>query len=72
MKSSRLRNFFVTDGDDGRHGGVLALVENLKVVNARFKTLYNERFNRDFAMEIEFKITESGKISIKQARPYVN
>lgn len=51
---------------------VLDLVENLKVVNARFKTLYNERFNRDFAMEIEFKITESGKISIKQARPYVN
>ncbi|MDB4772334.1 PEP/pyruvate-binding domain-containing protein, partial [Akkermansiaceae bacterium] len=51
---------------------VLDLVEDLQIVNARFKTLYNERFNRNFAMEIEFKITEAGKISIKQARPYVN
>ncbi|MDB2673896.1 PEP/pyruvate-binding domain-containing protein [Akkermansiaceae bacterium] len=51
---------------------VLDLVEDLKIINSRFKLLYNERFNRSFAMEIEFKITESGQISIKQARPYNN
>lgn len=51
---------------------VLDLVEDLKIINARFKSLYNERLNRNFAMEIEFKIIESGEISIKQARPYVN
>lgn len=51
---------------------VLDLVGDLRIINSRFKLLYNQRTNRSFAMEIEFKITESGEISIKQARPYVN
>lgn len=51
---------------------LLGLVDDLKTINSRFKTLYNERFNSSFAMEIEFKITESGEVSIKQARPYNN
>lgn len=51
---------------------VLDLVNKMKRINDRFDNLYGEQFNPDFAMEIEFKITESGQLSIKQARPYVN
>ncbi|MFT6177698.1 MAG: hypothetical protein ACJAQT_000680 [Akkermansiaceae bacterium] len=51
---------------------VLDLVRDLKNINSRFKSLYRESGNRNFAMEIEFKITESGQLSIKQARPFVN
>lgn len=51
---------------------VLDLVNKMAILNNSFKTLYGERFNPLFAMEIEFKITSSGKLSIKQARPYVN
>lgn len=50
----------------------LDLVRDLKNINNRFKSLYRQTGNRSFAMEIEFKITEAGEISIKQARPYVN
>ncbi len=51
---------------------VLELVDHLQDINTQFANLYGQRFNPDFAMEIEFKITESGELSIKQARPYVN
>lgn len=50
----------------------ISLVEDLKTINTRFKSLYGQTSNRNFAMEIEFKITESGEVSIKQARPYNN
>ena len=50
----------VTNSTGHARRQVLDLVEDLQIVNARFKTLYNERFNRNFAMEIEFKITEAG------------
>ncbi len=50
---------------------ILDLVGKLETLNRRFKSLYRSSDPR-FAMEIEFKITEDGIISIKQARPYVN
>ncbi|YCM42034.1 PEP/pyruvate-binding domain-containing protein [Verrucomicrobiaceae bacterium 227] len=54
-----------------RQAQVLALVDRLRILNQHFRSLYGELGNSDFAMEIEFKITESGAIQIKQARPYV-
>jgi hypothetical protein len=36
-----------------------------------FRTLYSQPADAPFAMEVEFKITSAGKLSIKQARPWV-
>ena len=44
----------------------------LGVIYSRFRGLYQSGAgNREFAMEIEFKITDSGNLSIKQARPWI-
>ena len=44
----------------------------LNRIHSRFAKLYGkERNSEDFAMEIEFKITKQGRLSIKQARPWV-
>ncbi len=51
---------------------VLDLTNKMRTLNSHFRRLYQENFNFDFAMEIEFKITKDGILSIKQARPYVN
>lgn len=50
---------------------VLDLVSKMRTLNTRFDFLY-PGFDPDFAMEIEFKITEEGKLVIKQARPWVD
>jgi len=50
---------------------VIELVTALKRLNSHFRTLYRP-VPSDFAMEIEFKITEEGNLVIKQARPWVN
>lgn len=46
------------------------LIAKMDTINNRFKSLYGEGSNSAFAMEIEFKITVYGELSIKQARPY--
>lgn len=43
----------------------------LSVIHDQFKVLYNAQDDEDFAMDIEYKITSSNKLSIKQARPWV-
>ena len=43
----------------------------LGVIHSRFRGLYRSGGDRDFAMEIEFKITNTGDLSIKQARPWI-
>ena len=43
----------------------------LGTIQDRFRTLYSQPADAPFAMEVEFKITAAGKLSIKQARPWV-
>ena len=46
--------------------------ECLGKIHARFAKLYGKPLNdKKFAMEIEYKITKDGNLSIKQARPWV-
>lgn len=40
-------------------------------IHARFRDLYQRSDETAFAMEVEFKITQKGKLVIKQARPWV-
>ena len=48
------------------------LREALGIIHNRFAKLYGYSYDaRDFAMELEFKVTREGKLSIKQARPWV-
>lgn len=50
---------------------VLDLASKMRRLNTHFDSLY-PGFDPDFAMEIEFKMTEEGLLVIKQARPWVD
>ncbi|MCQ3804015.1 MAG: Ig-like domain-containing protein, partial [Acidimicrobiia bacterium] len=47
------------------------LRSHLEVIHKKFSELYGAAEGEPFAMDIEFKITSLGKLSIKQARPWV-
>ena len=49
----------------------IELSEQLEIIQDKFGKIYNTNPN-DFAMEVEFKITNDGSLAIKQARPYVD
>ena len=44
----------------------------LSRIHSAFRTLYKVPTTSTLAMEIEFKITSEGLVSIKQARPWVD
>lgn len=44
----------------------------MRVIHDEFKILYEAEEDDDFAMEIEYKITDQGALSIKQARPWAS
>lgn len=44
---------------------------NLRKIHRGFRKLYGYSMRAEFAMEIEFKVTHDGVLSIKQARPWV-
>jgi len=51
---------------------IFALADTMGRIQEHFRTLYGiPPANLDFAMEIEFKITADGHLSMKQARPWV-
>lgn len=43
----------------------------LRVIDREFRQLYDVPADAEFAMEVEFKVTEAGDLFIKQARPWV-
>jgi hypothetical protein len=50
---------------------IAVMREALGEIHARFARLYNVQPGDKFAMEIEFKITSSGQVMIKQARQWL-
>ena len=40
-------------------------------IHTRFETLYDIAEDAEFSMEIEFKVTASNRLAIKQARPWI-
>jgi hypothetical protein len=47
------------------------LRSHLEVIHREFRTLYGVAPGEQFAIDVEFKITSEGVLSIKQARPWV-
>ncbi len=61
---------------DGRNiltkAQIFELADKMALIQSHFRTLYEvSRWDLDFAMDIEFKITADGRLNIKQARPWV-
>ena len=50
----------------------LDLKAKMDVIHDHFRARYNPLNSSTWAMEVEFKITESGRLLIKQARPWIN
>jgi len=51
---------------------VIQLAGWMQLIQDHFETIYNPADPAEFAMEIEFKVTQAGLLNIKQARPWVN
>jgi hypothetical protein len=47
------------------------LVVAMAAIQAHFATVYGREGDREFAMDIEFKVTAEGSLLVKQARPWV-
>jgi len=51
---------------------IFDLADAMARIQKHFQVLYGVRpTDKDFAMDIEFKITAEGRLAIKQARPWV-
>lgn len=68
----RHSNLVTTGGPILTKEQVFTLADAMGRIHEHFRTLYHvDPADSDFAMEIEFKITADGRLSIKQARPWV-
>ena len=47
------------------------LRSSMRILRDRFARLYDRSDDQSFAMEVEFKVGEQGKLLIKQARPWI-
>lgn len=54
------------------HDDLMLLVAQLKRIQSRFPVLYRQQNNDNFAMDVEFKFDKTGKLAIKQARPWIS
>jgi phosphoenolpyruvate synthase/pyruvate phosphate dikinase len=50
---------------------IFELADHMNLIQDRFRWLYQST-DPGFAMDIEFKIREDGRLAIKQARPWIN
>jgi hypothetical protein len=61
--------------EDGEQVLTIAHMESLRTmlqkVTSRFRNLYGKSVRDEFAIDVEFKITSEGLLSIKQARPWI-
>lgn len=48
------------------------LTKAMEKIQAHFKQLYGANADPKFAMDIEFKVTSTGQLVVKQARPWVD
>lgn len=68
----RHSNLLPTGGHVLTKEQIYQLADLMQLIHEHFRRLYGVHPNdRDFAMEIEFKVTAAGRLSIKQARPWV-
>ena len=51
---------------------IAQLVNSMRIIQRHFRSVYGQNGNRDFAMDIEFKVDADGQLVIKQARPWVD
>jgi hypothetical protein len=53
-------------------GQIDLLTEKLRLIQSHFRDVYGQGANAAFAMDVEFKFDATGRLVIKQARPWVD
>jgi len=51
---------------------IAELVSYMRIIQQHFRSIYDAAGDREFAMDIEFKVDVDGQLVIKQARPWVD